>query len=182
MLRNWYAVYTKPQRQKKVSALLTRKGIENFCPINHIVKQNSGTRKVTLEPLFNSYLFINAAETEITFIRNLPHVVNLLYWKSKPAIISTAEIDVLKQLTSGYMNIKQEKIAVNWNNGVRVIDQPVFAYSENAVSVKYKILTVELPSLGYMLAAERLIATEQIAQPEGNQFFQLPKRISALFY
>ena len=31
MKKNWYAVYTKAQCEKKVAALLTKKKIENYC-------------------------------------------------------------------------------------------------------------------------------------------------------
>ncbi|RYZ19047.1 MAG: antitermination protein NusG, partial [Chitinophagaceae bacterium] len=34
----WYAIYTKPRWEKKVAELLTRKGIENYCPLNKVVK------------------------------------------------------------------------------------------------------------------------------------------------
>ncbi len=181
MLRNWYAVYTKPEREKKVSSILTKKGIENFCPLNYIVRQNPGGRRGVYEPLFNSYVFIHVSETEVLSVRKIPYIVNLLYWKSNPAIISINEIDAVKQLTSNYINIKLEKTLVNAGNGIRIIDEPVFAYTGNAVSVKYKTLKVELPSLGYTLTAERQKAPEEILQPEFNQFLMLPKRLSALF-
>ncbi|KAA9039498.1 hypothetical protein FW778_11815 [Ginsengibacter hankyongi] len=34
MQKNWYAVYTKPHCEKKVSLLLVKRGIENFYPVN----------------------------------------------------------------------------------------------------------------------------------------------------
>ncbi|MBL0356561.1 MAG: hypothetical protein IPP72_06535 [Chitinophagaceae bacterium] len=33
MTRNWYAVYTRPYKEKKVASILSRKGIENYCPV-----------------------------------------------------------------------------------------------------------------------------------------------------
>ena len=181
MLRNWYAVYTKPRRERKVSSILTKKGIENFCPVNYISRQNPGNRKAAYEPLFNSYIFIKVSEAELSSVRSIPYIVNFLYWKSKPVVVSVNEVDVLKQLTSNYMNMKLEKIPVKMGNDMRIIDEPVFTYSENTISIKYTTLTIELPSLGYTLTAERRKDMEQIPQPEFNQFLLLPKRLSALF-
>ena len=55
---HWFAVYTKPRWEKKVSGILDDNGIENYCPLNKVVKQWSDRKKVILEPLFKSYVFV----------------------------------------------------------------------------------------------------------------------------
>lgn len=51
MQKNWYAVYTKPL-EKKVAALLSKKKIENFCPLGCVETQNFRKLKLILETPF----------------------------------------------------------------------------------------------------------------------------------
>ncbi|MBL0358846.1 MAG: UpxY family transcription antiterminator [Chitinophagaceae bacterium] len=55
-------MYTKPRWEKKVACLLDEKGIENYCPLNKVVKQWSDRKKVVLEPVFKSYVFVKILE------------------------------------------------------------------------------------------------------------------------
>jgi len=58
--KKWYAVYTRPRWEKKVSELVTKKKLTTYCPLNRVVKQWSDRKKVIFEPLFTSYVFVNA--------------------------------------------------------------------------------------------------------------------------
>lgn len=182
MLRKWYAVYTKPQREKKVSTILAKKGIESYCPLNYIAGESPANKKGGLEPLFPSFVFVNISDPQMAAVKDVPGVINLIYWKSKPAVISEAEIDAVKQITSGYMNIKLERAAIGTAEGVLIVDEPVYSYNESSVRVKYHTLKVVLPSLGYMLIAEKEWVHQQgVIQPQFEQFSLLPKRLAALF-
>lgn len=181
MLRKWYAVYTKSRREKKVTSILTKRGIESYCPVNYILGENSINKKGIFEPLFSSFVFVNISDPEIATVKNIPGVINLVYWKSNPAIISNAEIDAVKQITTGYMNIKLERAAIGSAEGVLIVDEPVFSYNENSVRVKYHTLKVVLPSLGYMLIAEKERVRQDVIEPVFEQFSLLPKRLASLF-
>jgi hypothetical protein len=50
----WYAVYTRPRWEKKVAEILTDKKIENYCPLNKVVRQWSDRKKIVHEPLFTT--------------------------------------------------------------------------------------------------------------------------------
>ena len=45
MKKNWYAVYTKSRCEKKVSASLTKKKIENYCPLNRVGSPIGGQKE-----------------------------------------------------------------------------------------------------------------------------------------
>jgi transcription antitermination factor NusG len=181
MLRNWYAVYTMPNREKKVSALLSKKGIECYFPLNYVVRQKSGSKRVSYEPLFSTYVFVHVSEAEISQVKDTPGVMNLVYWKSKPAVISDMEIDAVKHVTEGYMNIRLEKSAVESGGAVQLLDEPIFSYNENSVRVKYKQLKINLPSLGITMVAEREKQKKALIQSEASQFVLLPRRFTAMF-
>ncbi|MEJ7678227.1 MAG: transcription termination/antitermination NusG family protein [Segetibacter sp.] len=62
--KKWFALYTKPRWEKKVSSVLDRKGVECWCPLRKIEKQWSDRKKIIEEPLFTSYVFAHIDETE----------------------------------------------------------------------------------------------------------------------
>ena len=72
---------------------LREEGIEAYCPVNKQEKQWSDRRKVTEEPLFRSYVFVNIdLASQSSAVRRTLGVVNFLYWLNKPAVIQDDEI------------------------------------------------------------------------------------------
>jgi transcription antitermination factor NusG len=177
MTRNWYALNTSPMMGKKVSAILTKRGIFNYFPTNDRLSSNA-IKKISREPLFTSCVFVYITESEIESIKNIPGIVNFLYWKSKPAIIRQEEMEAVKEFTSSYQNIRLEKSSVNMNETVRIIEEPEITYKEKSASVKFHFCKVELPSLGYTMIAER---GEPILSQELNKTPSVPQRFNAFF-
>ncbi len=64
MQKNWYVIYTKPQSEKKVATLLTKKKIENFIPLVSAEALRSWRHKLVYRPLFKSYVFVYTTEQE----------------------------------------------------------------------------------------------------------------------
>ena len=180
MTRHWYAVYTLPDRERKVAALLTRRGIKNYFPVNNMISMNAN-RKLTKEALFNSFVFVYIAESEMELVKSTPGALNFLYWLSKPAIIKWEEIEAVKQLTSAYHNVRLEKSVVNAQDAVRVIDEPVISFNENSASVRFQTLKIVLPSLGYILIAERDKVNEEKLHEEFSFADFLPRKLNSFF-
>jgi len=149
--KNWYALYTKSGCEKKVANLLSRRNIENYCPLK---RQWNGGKKVVLEPLFNSFVFVQITDTDMLNIRMTDNVVNFVYWLGKPAVIRDEEIEIMKRFMNEYANVKLEKIAFDVDGMVRVIGGPLADNKANMVSVKNNTVNIVLPSLGYMMLAE----------------------------
>ncbi len=138
--RKWYAVYTKPKWEKKVSQLLTKKKIESYCPLNKVVRQWKDRRKLIMEPLFNSYVFVHLTEQEIWSVRQTEGVLNFVYWLSKPAIIQDQEIITIQRFLNDYQNVHLEKARVNPHDTVRVMGGPLMYLEGNVLEVKNKTL------------------------------------------
>ena len=151
---HWYAVYTKPRWEKKVSDLLTRKKIENYCPLNKVQRQWSDRKKIIKEPLFKSYVFVHIPAEDHLPVRETDGIMNFVYWLGKPAVIRDEEIDVIKRFMNEYPNVQLEKAAVNLNEKVRVLSGPLMMQEGNVLEIKHKTVKVLLPSLGYTLIAE----------------------------
>ncbi len=150
----WYAVYTKPRWEKKVAGLLTRKNIESYCPLNKVQRQWSDRKKIVMEPLFQSYVFVNVSNLEQTMVRETSGVLNFVYWLQKPAVIREEEIDVIKRFLNEYHHVQVEKSTVNLNDKVRIIGGPLMMREGNVLEIKNKTVKVLLPTMGYTLVAE----------------------------
>jgi transcription antitermination factor NusG len=150
----WYAVYTRPRWEKKVAEILSEKRIENYCPLNKVVRQWSDRKKIVFEPLFTSYVFVRSTEKIHTEIRKVNGIINFVYWLSRPAIIRNDEIECIKKFLNDYNNIHLEKTPIYKNNIVRIMNGPLTDYEGNVITVKSKTVKILLPSLGYMMIAE----------------------------
>ncbi|HEU4472145.1 MAG TPA: UpxY family transcription antiterminator [Flavisolibacter sp.] len=152
--KKWYAVYTRPRWEKKVSELLTRKKVDNFCPLNKVVRQWADRKKTIQEPLFTSYVFVHATEAEHLAIKQTDGILNFVYWLGRPALIRNEEIDAIRYFLGEHEDVRLEKINVNVSDRVRIVDGPLSEREGNVVEVKSKSVKVMLPSLGYAMTAE----------------------------
>jgi transcription antitermination factor NusG len=153
-LRHWYALYTRPRWEKKVSGLLVKKQVETYCPLNRVLRQWSDRKKEIYEPLFSSYVFVRIAEQEHLGIRQTEGVLNFVHWLGKPAVIKDAEIDAIKTFLADYTHIALEKIRVDVNDKVRITDGALVDSEGKVLEVKSKSVKVFLPSLGYAMTVE----------------------------
>lgn len=152
--KQWYALYTRPRWEKKVADLLEKKKVEVYCPLNKVQKQWADRRKVVLEPLFTSYVFVYVSEMEHLSIKQTDGVVNFVYWLNRPAIIRNEEIDTIKKFLNEYDHVTLEKTQVNLNDRVRVINGPLMMWEGNVIEIRTKTVKITLPSLGQTLVAE----------------------------
>jgi transcription antitermination factor NusG len=95
--RNWYAVYTASNREKRVEHYLRLKGVDVFLPTYSITKRwkNRVTAKIEL-PLFKGYVFVRIAPTERIRIVEAPAVVSLVGNGREPLALPDSEIDTLR--------------------------------------------------------------------------------------
>ena len=152
--KKWYAVYTRPRWEKKVADLLVKKHLENYCPLNKVVRQWADRKKLVLEPLFTSYVFVHTTPQEHLAIKQTDGILNFVYWLGQPAVIRDEEIDAVKQFLDEYQNVQLEKIDVNMRDRVRISSGPLMAREGDVIEVRSKTVKVQLPSLGYVMTAE----------------------------
>jgi transcription antitermination factor NusG len=149
--KKWYLVYTRAGWEKKVAENLTRRKIENYCPLNNPCKNNN-RKTIINEPLFNSYVFVRISETELLILKNTVGVINLVYWLDKPAVIRDAEIEIIKKVLNEYISIQLEKTSRESHAKQQV---QVFSINNN--------LKIILPSLGYFLIAEMKSINQKVS-------------------
>ncbi len=162
--KKWFVVYTRTRCEKKVSDLLTRKKIENYCPAKTSNRQWSERKRSVPEPLFASYVFVRIDESQMTRVMHFSGVINFVYWIGRPATIREAEIDAIKRFLSEHNNVKLEKTQVAQDDGVRIIGKPSQGFEGPVLSVKTKTARLALPSLGYAVSAELETAPVEIIE------------------
>ena len=163
MNKHWFVLYTRSNCEKKVSELLTKREVENYCPLNKVYRQWSDRKKVIDMPLFSSYVFVHVFEKDLAGLKSLTsNIVNMVYWLGKPAVVKDLEIDNIKFFLNEYGNVKLEKRNVDINEEV-IITRGSF-YNQHGIvrTVKNNSVVVSLPSLGYSMIAEIPISNIKI--------------------
>ncbi|HXB43251.1 MAG TPA: UpxY family transcription antiterminator [Puia sp.] len=168
--KKWHAVYTKPRWEKKVADLLTKKNIENYCPVTRVNHQWSDRKKIILEPLFISYVFIYIDESQYQSARTTSGVINFVYWLNKPALIRNDEIDTIKRFLNEYDKVQLEKIEVSHDDTVRITNGLLMGQKGQILSVNNKWVKVILPSLGFMMQAEVNVSHVEIIKKKEPTF------------
>ena len=154
--KQWFAVYTKPRTEKKVNGILTLKGIESWCPLQKVERQWSDRKKIIEEPLFKSYVFVHISEEEKLRVLQTDGVLNFVHFLGKPAIIRTAEIDLIKSyLFDSTSTISTGSIQDFKENDKVTISQGVFMDNTGTIMrTGKKRVYVKLESLGQIMVVE----------------------------
>ena len=152
--KQWYAVYTRPKWEKKVAQMLSKRKIENFCPLNKQLRQWADRKKWVYEPLFTSYVFVYASEAEYLAVKQTEGILNFVYWLGKPAVINASEIVAIHDFLNQHHDVALEKMDVNVYDKVRIVDGPLRHREGDVLEVMHKCVKLYLPSLGYVMCAE----------------------------
>lgn len=152
--KQWFAVYTKPRWEKKISSILSKRNIENYCPLNKVVKQRADRKKTVYEPLLSCYVFVYIEPAEHLAIRKTDGILNFIYWLGKPAVIKAEEINAMKDFLDQHGEVTLEKIDVRINDVVRIKEGPLTLREGNVLEVRKNTVKITLPTLGYALIAE----------------------------
>jgi transcription antitermination factor NusG len=171
--KKWYAVYTKPHCEKRVAELLTRKGIENYCPQNKVLKQWSDRKKIVHAPLFSSYVFVRIFMEEQVIVRHTNGIINFVFWLNKAAVIRDKEIEIIKKFLKEHSFVKLEKVDVHFNEVVKINPAPLIEQEGNVVTINSKTVKIVLPYLGYMLSAEVDTANVKVIK-ENHSYLREP--------
>lgn len=149
----WYALYTRPRWEKKVADLLGLKQIENYCPLQKMERNWSDRKKIILEPLFKSYVLVRLAPKAHIPVLQTDGVIGFVTFQGKPAVIRDEEIEIVKQFLQNYEHIQVERIDVNINDEVTIINGPLMQQTGQVMEVNNRMVKVMLPSLGFALVA-----------------------------
>jgi transcriptional antiterminator RfaH len=95
----WHAVYTRSRSEKKIAERLREKGIEAYVPLRKVMRQWSDRKKLVLEPLIRSYVFVKIFPDQYFGVLNTPGAVRYIFFAGKAATIPDRQIEVLRMIT-----------------------------------------------------------------------------------
>ena len=151
--KKWYAVYTKPRWEKKVHALLTERGLVSYCPLNKVRKKWSDRIKLTEEPLFKSYVFVQIGEEEQPQVRTVSGVLNFVYWNGKPAVVKESEIQTIRKFLNEFEDVEVVPVNLQTNQEVMVRRGLLMNRTGRIRRLMNNKVEVLIESLGYALVA-----------------------------
>ena len=104
---HWYAVSTKPHREKQAELHIMQCGIECFLPLLKESKIIRRTRKTVIEPLFPGYLFVRfELERHYRAVSYATGVRKIVEFGSGPVKLDETMIDGIKErLNNGYVTL-----------------------------------------------------------------------------
>ena len=152
-IKKWYVVYTKPRWEKKVAALLTEKGVENYCPLNRVSKKWSDRKKIVLEPLFKGYVFVAPEITDKWDVKNTEGILNFVYWLGKPAIVKEKEINIIKKFLQEFDDIKVINDSILPNDEVEIKQGLLMNFKGMVLEVAGNSAKVKIEGMGLTLTA-----------------------------
>ena len=150
---NWYAVYTKPRWEKKITKILDEKGIEAYCPLNKVYRQWSDRKKTVYEPLFKGYVFVYVEEEHKWDVKKIDGILNFVYWNKKPAVIKEAEIETIKKFLSEFSDVEVEDINLALKTAVKIKRGILMNYQGIVIELMGNKAKVQIESMGLQLSA-----------------------------
>jgi len=95
--RNWFAVYTVSNHEKKVQQHLHISEVETFLPLYKVTRKWKNRTTVKLElPLFSGYVFVRIARTESARVLAVPNVRFIVGDGRKALPLPDQEIETLR--------------------------------------------------------------------------------------
>lgn len=147
----WYAVYTLPNFEKKVTEAIQQKGIVAYCPLQKQLRQWADRKKVLEVPAFKGYVFVNIHDDIRWKVLSTNGILNFVCIGGKPARIPAHEIDAVKRFfmdinsdpTSNYEIVAGDVVEIN--RGVLMGTQA------EVINVMHNYVVLQLPSLGLQM-------------------------------
>ncbi|PKP23109.1 MAG: antitermination protein NusG [Bacteroidetes bacterium HGW-Bacteroidetes-21] len=136
----WFALYTLSRQEKKASLYLEKQHIVHYLPLVKTLKQWSDRKKWVEEPLFKSYVFIQADFPSQTFYEatKTPGIAYPVRLEGKPHPIPDEVIEAIQQMIENGYRIKLQKIPLKAGTPVEIISGPLMGMRGEVVSGKGK--------------------------------------------
>lgn len=168
---SWYAIYTKPNREKKVIDNLKEDGIECYLPLLKTLRQWSDRKKWVEEPLFRGYAFVRVSNIEFFKVLDVPGVVCYIKFGGIPQTIPDYQIENIKTFVKQEQKevvLTREKVA----KGVqaKVLHGPLKGVTGEIVQIcgQSRIL-IRMEAMGCCLYANISKDEIKLVEPEVRQ-------------
>ncbi len=111
-MEHWYALYTKPKKERQVEALLREQGIETYLPtVRRKVRRRDRPDRVVYFPCY-VFALLDFAVTPRSSIAWMPGIRRIVSFGEQPAIVADEIVGFIRQRLEdceivGYARLKQ---------------------------------------------------------------------------
>lgn len=151
----WQVVYTRPRAEKQVVERLNSLGIENYCPMQTLVRQWSDRKKKVVVPVINSYLFVKIMKAQESQVLGVVGVVQFVKFNGKAALVSEEEISSLKQFVANGNVWQSEILSYGLNDKFVLNEGPFKNQKATIVAEENQYLSLKIESLGLLLKVKK---------------------------
>jgi transcriptional antiterminator NusG len=95
---SWYAIYTAPRAEKKVSERLSALGIEHYLPLQKVKRHWSDRIKEVTVPIINGYIFVNIALQDTRKVTAVYGALSFIQKAGIPITIPDNQITRMKNM------------------------------------------------------------------------------------
>ena len=92
----WYAVYTAPRAEKKVSERFVQEGIDHYLPIQTVKRRWSDRIKEVQVPVVNGYIFVRINSTEFIKVTHVYGALSFVKEGGQPVAIPDKQMEGLR--------------------------------------------------------------------------------------
>lgn len=94
--KNWYALYTAPRAEKKVSERFTDAEIEHYLPLHTVKRKWSDRIKEVIVPVVHGYIFVHIEPTDFRKVMSIYGAISFVREFGKPVVIPQIQMDKLR--------------------------------------------------------------------------------------
>jgi transcription antitermination factor NusG len=158
----WFALYTKPRFEKKVTERLQQLGIEVYCPMITQLKQWSDRKKKVEVALLPSYIFVNLDNQQRDSVFTVNGIVRYVYWLGKPATIRDEEIQNLKDFLKNKMVTSFTVSAIQVGQHYTITSGPLNGLQGIVAKVEKIYLEITLEQLGFKIQLHNINSKQEV--------------------
>jgi transcription antitermination factor NusG len=159
--RNWYAVHTCANHERRVAEQLALRGVEHFLPTYQSARKWKD-RKVKLQlPLFPGYVFVQIELAKRMRVLQVPGVARLVGFDGHPAVVPEADLLRVREFLARGFGAEPHRI-LKVGKRVRVTGGPLMGMEGIVVRRKNrKRLVISFALIQQAMAVE--VAGEDLA-------------------
>nr|WP_321356769.1 UpxY family transcription antiterminator [uncultured Draconibacterium sp.] len=164
----WYAIYTKPNREKRILEYLKEQNLTCYLPLQKSLRIWSDRKKWIEEPLFKSYVFVKVSYKEFFNVLSIPGVICYVSFGGKAQPIPEKQLEDIKT----FVEQDETKIEITKENIAPGTKAEVLYGALKGVqgeivkfNGKFRIL-IRIPMMGYCLHANISKDEIKIIKPE----------------
>jgi transcriptional antiterminator NusG len=162
---NWYAVYTAPRAEKKVSERFGTLGIEHYLPLQKIKRRWSDRIKEVEVPFINGYIFVYVRDIDFIKVTQVYGALSFVREGGQPASIPEEQIKTLQlMIDSADEPIEYSTEPIDKGESVQITKGPLQGLIGDLVEMKggFKVV-VRLQNLGCALITVPVSFVEKIS-------------------